>query len=135
MNGKKFAAVCGNILIGLAVSALAVLLSAVAFGGNFLYAAIGAAIFLTAAVFLLYNKETPRRRCRSITAAAGYVPMIFLLGRVIYSRVFAAVNPTYVREYGGPNAGDGFGLITLYLPGAFMMILLAILIARKLSEE
>ena len=64
--------------------------------------------------------------------------MIFLLAHdpiAVYVRAFSAINPAYVREYGGPNAGDGFGLIALDIPFAFMMILLAILIARKLSED
>lgn len=133
---KKYM-IIADILIGLAVSALAVLLSAIAFG-DIWFAALAAVPVLIVSVLLLRSKRKTGRTVRSIAAAAGYVPCIFLLGRepvAVFSRMFAFINPEYVREYGGPWAGDGFGLITVDLPGAFLLLLLAILIAKQSSGK
>ena len=78
---KKYM-IIADILIGLAVSALAVLLSAIAFG-DIWFAALAAVPVLIVSVLLLRSKRKTGRTVRGIAAAAGYVPCIALIGNIL----------------------------------------------------
>ena len=125
-----------DLFCGTAAAGLAVLLTAVAFGGGFAAGCFAAMIAVPVSVLLLKQRERKRRRLRSITALLGYLPAVFLAGRCgVYAWMFTLMNPEYAREYGIGAVGDAFGLIFVYLPAAFGCLACSVLLARMLAER
>ena len=135
MNARGFARTGMDLLCGILAGAAAVLQSAVAFGGKIGLSIAAAVIAVPIAVLLLRHPVCLRRRLRSITALLTYPLTAFLMIRLGgYDAVYAIINPAYVREFGGPNVGDAGGLFLLYFPGALILLLLAVLLAREFSK-
>lgn len=44
-------------------------------------------------------------------------------------KIFALMNPEYVKAYGGMNAGDGFGFIVIFLPLSIVILIVGICIS------
>lgn len=135
MHDMKFQDIAFDLLFGAAAASLAVMQSAVAFGGRMAFGVIAAALLLPLLIFLIRHPEQKRRRLRSIAALLGYPAAALCFGRAgIYAWMFTLLNPEYVREYGVGAIGDAFGLVYLYLPAAWCLLGLSVLLARHLSE-
>ena len=121
-----------DILCGLAVGILAFLQSVFIFGERILV--IGAAtipllVFFSA--LLLRHQSRGSRILRGITALICYPAAVCLDHFQLYNEVYAHMS----RSISEQDAGVGIGLVFLIIPGAWFLILLAILIAARLSKR
>lgn len=128
-----------DILHGACSAVCAGLFSTVAFGGQIGLSAAAAILSLTGCILLLQTACGTSRKRRSVTAAVLFLPVLFGMFRLnVYGTVFAAINPAYVREFGGPSIGDIAGLFFVYIPVSLLILLSAAAAASlrtKLKNE
>ena len=104
----------------------------------------GGVLFMAAAAveLMLLCSVFPKRvlvKCAAAVIVFG-LGVVLAIETSIVPRVFALFNSEYVKEYGGMNAGDSFGLVMLYFPMSIVMLLAGLFIAavravRKKKED
>ena len=121
-----------DILRGAAVSLLTGLLISIANGDILWITLPAAAIILLLAVLLLQCRQTGRRQLRSVTAILLFLPSLMLYGRTGMIDFFFDLLQPAGTEYA---IGNSVQMMFIILPSAFMLILLAILLARYVSQK
>lgn len=124
--------ILSDILRGAAVSLLTGLLVSIAHGGILWITLPAAAIILLLSVMLLQCRQTDRRQLRSVTAILLFLPSQMLYGKSgMIDFFFDLLHPAGTEV----AIGDAVQMIFIILPGAFMLLLLAILLARIVSQK
>ena len=91
-------------------------------------------IILIIMVLLLTSKEIHFFGYKVIATVMSYI-LSGMVGLVVgYKSFFVLMNPDYVREYGGFNAGAGFGILYVLLPMSFLTVTLSLLLAYLLTK-
>lgn len=126
LQGLAISLICG--LFGGAISAL---YAFTATGASTIFAHI---LILVSAVvftiFLLRSTYAMRTVIKCGISIISYiVTLIFGFSFNLHHKIFALLNPEYVKEYGGMNAGDGFGFITIFLPLSLVILIIGICVS------
>lgn len=121
-----------DLLRGAAAALLIGLLVSIAHGGILWATILSAAVFLFLAVLLLQSSATGRRQLRSIAAILLYIPSIMLYGRSgITDFFFDLMHPSGTEV----AIGDAVQMVFIILPGVGILLLLAVLLARIISNR
>ncbi len=85
------------------------------------------------------NKKLSHIKRSTAVIAYGIFQLLLFVYPRIYGNAYRMMNPGEYYEYGGPNAGSGFGLIHVAIPLAVIMIIVAyglsLIISRKRSRH
>lgn len=130
---NKYQNIEKNILLGLICSLASVLYASLGFsiGLEILFASPLLAVFN---IVLLKSSDKNNHTQKSISAAVS-LPIAIIFSGGLLSRMFKLINPHYVREYSGPNAGDSFGLVFVWIPSAIFIMLISIGISKLISGK
>ena len=121
-----------DLLRGAATALIMGLLVSVAYGDSLWITLPVAAVFLFIAVLLLQCQRTGRRQLRSITAILLYLPAVSLYGRSgLFEFFFELMHPTDTEA----AIGNAVQMVFIILPGAFILTLLAVLLACIVSQR
>lgn len=121
-----------DLLRGAAAALLMGLLVCIAHGGILWITILAAAVFLFLAVLLLQSASTGRRQLRSIAAILLFFPALMLYGKSGFADFcFDLMHPAGAEV----AIGDAVQLVFIILPGVGILLLLAVLLARIVSNR
>ena len=121
-----------DLLRGAAAALLMGLLVSIAHGGILWITILAAAVFLFLAVLLLQCTSTGRRQLRSIAAILLFFPALMLYGRSGFTDFcFDLMHPAGAEV----AIGDAVQMVFIILPGVGILLLLAVLLARIVSNR
>ncbi|MBR3043305.1 MAG: hypothetical protein IKI45_02345 [Oscillospiraceae bacterium] len=121
-----------DLLRGAAAALLMGLLVCIAHGGILWITILAAAVFLFLAVLLLQSASTGRRQLRSIAAILLFFPALMLYGKSGFADFcFDLMHPAGAEV----AIGDAVQMVFIILPGVGILLLLAVLLARIVSNR
>lgn len=121
-----------DLLRGAAAALLMGLLVSIAHGGILWITIPAGAVFLLLAVLLLQSARTGRRQLRSIAAILLYIPSLMLYGRSgVTNFFFDLMHPSGTEV----AIGNAVQMVFIILPGVGILLLLAVLLARIVSNR
>lgn len=121
-----------DLLRGAAAALLMGLLVCIAHGGILWITILAAAVFLFLAVLLLQCTSTGRRQLRSIAAILLFFPALMLYGKSGFADFcFDLMHPAGAEV----AIGDAVQMVFIILPGVGILLLLAVLLARIVSNR
>lgn len=130
LKGLAISLICG--VFGGAIPAL---YAFTATGASTIFAHILILAFTAAATIISLRSTYPMRtviKC-GMSVISYIITLIYGFNFNLPHKIFAILNPEYVKEYGGMNAGDGFGLITIFLPLSLIILIIGICVSSFLS--
>jgi len=124
-----------NILCGLAVGVLPVICSVIGYATGSMFTLIIYLIVLILMCILLNAPEKSRQKEKAKTAVISF-PVFVLMAFIfqIYQKIFSLINPDYAEMFGSANAGDGFGLLFIWIPLSVVSLLGAIGLMYAVKE-
>ncbi len=126
LQGMAISLICG--VIG---GAIPVFYAFTATGASAVFAHILILLSAVVATIILLRSTYPMRTVIKCGVSVISYIITFILGFKLNfpQKIFALLNPEYVREYGGMNAGDGFGFIAIFLPVSLVILIIGICVS------
>lgn len=124
-----------SLICGVSGGIIPALYAFTATGASTIFAHSLILAFVAAATIISLRSTYPMRTViKCGISIISYIITIILGFNFNYpQKIFAIMNPEYAKEYGGMNAGDGFGLITIFLPLSLVILIIGICVSSFLS--